>query len=649
MERAVKEIGVALSSSVDEFREERLELGNFIRFLNDNIYKQRKIHLDWYVCEDESGAITHERRQEVFNTKIAQTRFFFMLIGRHIGKYTREEFDVALALFNASRDRPEPKARDIPKIFPYFKEMPHEERTTEAQAFRAYLHSDVNGGQYSLKYNHLDTLKLRMLTEFGRDIVLGGKLTVEDETAQIDGQPVTAINVGKIPAYANHRNLKRLRRQKANLDAEFAELSLRYHAGDADAGQERLLVSQERNELSRKIHAIEGAVLDTFNLVTEMMREHQTERTKVAARLLEAGKYEQARAILQSVDSPEIRADWERAEQMLVEGREAIRELIQENRLRIRVLRAHGVDKETLTELEACYKQSAHKAQQYRIELDAVYDYARFLEEQADYLHAIDLCEWLETEYQQTDTPPKTWMALWNLLGLCHFDNENFQKAETYLRKALKNCRVLAGTNPAEFAVDVATTCTNLANLLQNTGEYREAEELYREALERYCALAETRPATFIRYVAAIQNNLAVLLRSIKKYDEAEALYREALKHYRALAETSPAAFTQYVAYTCSNLAKLLRDTGECEKAKALYWEALEIRRALDKAYPGKFTLDVANAYFNLGVFEWCDQFNLDAAKKFFQEAASIYECFPNCVHMTLKTRMFLEILEGIV
>jgi len=159
MERAVKEIGVALSSSVEEFRDERLELGDFIRFLNEHIYKRRKIHLDWYVCEDESGAITHERRQEVFNAKIGHTRFFFMLIGRHIGKYTREEFDVALELFNASRDRLEPEAQDIPKIFPYFKEMPHEERTAEAQAFRAYLHSDVNGGQYSLKYNHLDTLR----------------------------------------------------------------------------------------------------------------------------------------------------------------------------------------------------------------------------------------------------------------------------------------------------------------------------------------------------------------------------------------------------------------------------------------------------------------------------------------------------------
>ena len=71
MERAVKEIGVALSSA-DEFRPERLELGDFIRFLNERIYRQRKLHLDWRVCEDESAAVTQGRRQDVFNAKIRE-------------------------------------------------------------------------------------------------------------------------------------------------------------------------------------------------------------------------------------------------------------------------------------------------------------------------------------------------------------------------------------------------------------------------------------------------------------------------------------------------------------------------------------------------------------------------------------------------
>ena len=614
MEREIKNVGIALSSSVDEFRAERLELGDFIRFLNEHIYKPRRIRLDWRVCEDESGAVTHGRRQEVFNGQIKECRFFYLLVGRHIGQYTREEFDVALSLFNASADNPSPEARDIPKIFPYFKEMPDAERTSAALDFRTYLHERANGGQYGLKFAHIDTLKLRMLTEFGRDAALWGKVTVEDNEARIDGQRV--MSVDNIPAYANHRNLKRLRRQKAALDSEYAELSLRYHAGDADAGKERLLVSQERNELSDKIHAIEGAVLDALKLIADMARERQTERAEAAARLLEAGDYEQARAVLQRVDSPEIRADWRQAEQMADAGIEQIRALIEENRLRIQALRARGVDAETLPQLEACYRTSADAARKCHVEPDAVYDYADFLRIQNDYPRAIELCEWLEAEYRQTDADAETWARLWNLLGICHRVNKNFQKSETYYRAALERYRALAGDNPAAFAPDVAMTRNNLANLLQNANRYEEAETLYREALNDYRALADDNPA-LAPDVAAACNNLAALSQNARRYEDAETLYREALKIRRALAEANPAAFVPDVADTRNNLATLLAQSKRYEEAETLYREALNDYRALAEANPAALAPDVAMTCNNLAA--------LLSQSKRYEEAETLY------------------------
>lgn len=672
MEGTVKEIGVALSSSVDEFREERLELGDFIRFLNTHIYKQRKIHLDWYVCEDESGAVTHERRQEVFNAKIKQTRFFFLLVGRHIGKYTREEFDVALALFNASRDRLDLESRDIPKIFPCFKEMPHEERTAEAQAFRTHLHSDVNGGQYSLKYNHLDTLKLRMLTEFGRDIVLGGKVTVEDETAQMDGQPVTAINIGKIPAYANHRNLKRLRRQKAKLDAEFAELSLLYHAGDADAGEERLLVSQERNELSEKIHAIEGAVLDAFNLVAEMARERQTERAEVATRLLEAGEYEQAQAILQSVDSPEIRADWERAEQMAAAGLESVRALIQENRLRIQTLLAQGVNTKTLPELEGCFKQSADAARKHHMEPQAVYDYMGFLLNQHDLVHAIQIGKYLEKWYELDDMNPDSIANLKNRLGICYWESNNSELAETYYRDSLAIRRELAKSNPEiydsevatscnnlailiplnnlaeaeslhqealrirrrlalknpKFDVDVAQTCHNLGNFLKNTKRMAEAEQYYLEALAIRKRLAKDNPTAFEKHIAWTENNLAILLRSTNRFDEAEPLFRDSLEVRRHLAFMNPAAYEPSLAKTCLDFGILLCLMGKIDESEELLLESYTIRQRLAASNSVAYESDIARTCYFMALLE-LKKGNKEKSKEMFETALSLYAKYP--------------------
>ena len=682
----VKKIGVALSSSVDEFRTERLELGNFIRFLNENIYSRRGIHLDWRVCEDESGAVTRQRRQEVFNAKIRQSRFFFLLVGRRIGPYTREEFDIALKLFNAGADGEIPEERGAPKIFPFFKEMPDAEREESALSFRKFVENEVNKGQYSLKFSHIDTLKFHMLREFGMDAALWGKVTVEDEQARIDGQPV--MSVENIPAYANHRKLSALRRRRARLDADFAELSIRYHAGDRDAGEDRLLVSEERNKLSKEIHAIEQAVLDALTLVAELARERQTERAEAAAKLLEAGEYEKALAALQSVGSPEIESDWAQAEQMAAVWRERLRALIRENRLRIQTLRTRGINKETLSEMEACHKKSANAAQANRMEPQAVYDYAYFLWEQSDYLRAIELCEWLEAHYEGTRANAEMRAQLWNLLGGCHLGNQNLQKSEEYYRKALEYYRdlsktnsifspylatihnnlalvlarsrrykeakdffrkaldmrrALAETNPVAFSGDVASSCNGLAIALSEEEQYGEAETLYREALKRYRDLAEAYPGLYIPDVAMACNNLANLLYATNRYAEAEKLYQEAQSRYRNLAEANPAAFQQYVAATCNNLASLLKDTGRWKQAELFYGEALEHYQTLSKSNFNAVAQHMASVCFNLGLLEHDFKHNPAAAKPLFLKALFTYAQFPHLAHMAQMVRQVLE------
>ena len=189
------------------------------------------------------------------------------------------------------------------------------------------------------------------------------------------------------------------------------------------------------------------------------------------------------------MDSPERQADWRRAKRLADAGLKQIRVLIQENRLRIQTLSAQGVNKENLSKLEACYKTSADAAQEYGVELDAVYDYASFLKNQNDYPRAIKLCEWMEAEYRQTDAPPETRARLWNLLGICRFWSQDFEESENYFRNALKSYLDLSKDNPAVFRPYVARSRNNLAFLLMKSKRYEEAETLYREALETHRAL----------------------------------------------------------------------------------------------------------------------------------------------------------------
>ena len=600
MERTRKNVVVALSSSVKEFADEREKLGAFIEHLNRIIYRRRGVFLDWRVCEDEGRSIRYEPRQDEFDDDIRECRYLLVLIGRRFGEFTEHEFYLALELFEASKDHPDAKQRGIPKIYPFFTSIPEEEREPRARAFRRKLETEIHGGQLTTSFpvEQLDTLKLYILEEFGRDPVLWGRVTVEDGQARVDGQPV--MSVENVPLYANHTKLKRLKRQRAALDTEFAELSVEYHAGDREAGVERIRVDRRRRELSDAIHEIEEETLKMFQQLLELSKERQTARAEAAARLLSEGKYAQARAVLQRIDSPEVQADWKRERQTADMGLDGLRVLIQENRLRIQAIRADGISPENLPELTECYKINAETAQTYHIEPQAVYDYARFLQDEHKYPLAIKLCEWLEAHYQQTDAPSETWAELYNLLGICHMENRNFRKGETY----------------------------------------------YRDALARYRALAETDPETHIPNVAMTCNNLAALLADAGRHAEAEPLYREALDIRRNLAEAYPDAFNQDVAMTCNNLAALLNDTGRYAEAEPLYREALDIRRKLAEAYPDAFNPVLANTCFNLGVFELQSRNNPATAKKYFEEALSLYERIPYHAQDAAETREILELLS---
>ena len=605
MERTQRRIVIALSSSVEEFADEREKLGAFIEHLNRIIYRRRGVALDWRVCEDEGRSIRYEPRQDEFDDDIRECRYLFVLIGRRFGEFTEHEFYLALELFEASKDHPDAKQRGIPKIYPFFTSIPEEEREPQARAFRKKLETEIHGGQRTTPFpvEQLDTLKLYILEEFGRDPVLWGRVTVEDGQARMDGNPV--FSVENIPLYANHTKLKRLKRQRAALDTEFAELSVEYHAGDREAGVERIRVDRRRRELSDNIHEIEEETLKMFQQLLELSKERQTARAEAAARLLSEGKYAQARTVLQRIDSPEVQADWKRERQTADMGLDGLRGLIQENRLRIQAIRADGISPENLPELTECYKINAETAQTYHIEPQAVYDYASFLEDEHKYPLAIKLCEWLEAAYKQEETkgietPSETWAQLYNLLGMCHAQNKNFRTGETYYRDALARYRALAETAPETHIPNVAMTCNNLANLFAQSGHHAEAETLYREALERY----------------------------------------------RNLAEAYPDAFNQYVAMTCNNLAELLRVTGRHAEAETLYREALDIRRKLAEAYPDAFNPVLANTCFNLGVFELQSRNNPATAKKYFEEALSLYERIPYHAQDAAETREILELLS---
>ncbi len=154
---------------------------------------------------------------------------------------------------------------------------------------------------------------------------------------------------------------------------------------------------------------------------------------------------------------------------------------------------------------------------------------------------------------------------------------KNYRQALTIWRKAL-----------GEEHPDIATCYNNLAFILNAQGKYREAEEDWRQALAiRRKVLGEEHPHTVVCY-----NNVALSQRVQGKYREAEEIYRQVLPIFRkVLGEEHPDTARCY-----NNLASNLNAQGKRQEAEGIHRHVLAIRRrVLGEEHP-----DTADSYNNL-------------------------------------------------
>ncbi|MBR4424801.1 MAG: tetratricopeptide repeat protein, partial [Oscillospiraceae bacterium] len=508
-------VRIFLASSVVEFRHEREELRTFMNTLN-NIYCRRGIYFELETCEDMSNAMARERKQAEYNAFIRDAQYFYVLFGCSAGQYTLEEFDVALAEF---------REHGAPKIYTYFFQLP-EGQTPEAGVLAFMKRLDRELGHYASSFTHIDSVKLNLILELSRDPLVGGKLKLEEGQALLDGEPVLSLE--HIPLYSKNEAVQRLLAEKRRLDEEFAALA---SLGDSEAAKRmRLEKDAQRERAAEQLSALERDMLELYASISEKQRMGQrlNWREARAVELVEAGDYEGAKALLR--DKLWTR-ELQQAETLIGEGRERVREYISGKRTLIRTIRSTGVTAESEREVFSVYREIAPLAEQYRLELDTLYDQARFLWEQKRFPEGIRAAERLRRLYAAEEgVSDADSAALYGLLGILYSDNRSFSEAETLHREALETYRRLAEGNPAAYAPGVAGSCINLAILFYDTNRLGEAEALHREALEIRRRLAEGNPAAYAPDVATSCNNLANLLYDTNRHEEAEALHREALE-----------------------------------------------------------------------------------------------------------------------
>lgn len=181
----MKEIKIFLASSINEFRNERFDLGDFIRKLTDQTIEQ-DVYLKFSICEDMSNAVSKDRKQGDYNEEIRNSDFFYVIFGNKAGDYTIEELEVAAKQFKESTD-------NKPNIYVYHQKS-FENTTISEQGKKVLAHIKNEIANISYRdYTSIDDMKLEIAKDLLQKEAFNGEFTIEKDKVLLNGKKLFAF------------------------------------------------------------------------------------------------------------------------------------------------------------------------------------------------------------------------------------------------------------------------------------------------------------------------------------------------------------------------------------------------------------------------------------------------------------------------
>jgi len=610
----MKYIDIFLASSIDELHDARMELGNYVRELNDR-FINRGIYFRLHMCEAMSDEIAETRKQDEYNAVIESCDYFYIMVWTKIGKYTREEFDVAFRHFKEGRS---------PRISTFFREVGVDDDVGEdVRSFMAEL--DENLQHYYTLFSDIDTVKLKMLLQLSAQTDSGAKLELVDSQLRIDGHPLHSIQLENLPFYCNHVTVGKLKEELAALETELASSSAAFAACPTDVEALRRLTEagvKRQNALDR-LHEIEKQLLDvSAQLAVASGERNVSSRMRTAIRLLESGHSQEALLIL---NAEEMKRETARSEENIEREQNNLAARVQEWILRAGVLKTMDRTPENLEQIHEAYGEACRIVRKHQLDYTCVLDYVWFMREQKTYTPAAELAEEMCRELMaRKDVSPDFWAGVCYHVGVLYRDLARPADAEKLLKEALSIRRTLAAKDPDRYEADVASSCNSLGILYRISDRMEEAEPIYREGLEILRRLSEKNLILYGGEHANLCNNLGYMYLRVGDFDRAEALFLEALDVRTRLESREPEKHLIYLGRIHNNLGDLYCAQGRMEEAEQNLLRGLALRRSCIKQDPINRTF-VAGSHASLGVL-YSDLGRTEQAEHHLKEAIAVYE-----------------------
>lgn len=184
----MKTVPLFLASSITDLHRERMEVGNFIRVLNDRLMDSgADVYLKLGMCEYISDVVAAGRKQDVYNSGIRGSDLCVFLFWHRAGEYTLEELNVARS---AQRETGEPE------IMIFFEDV-RDGKQIEDSVGELIRFLNAEGVPYD-RFTRIDTVLWRILKKLAENPELG--LTAErgEDCMMLNGKPLEEIDPGKL-------------------------------------------------------------------------------------------------------------------------------------------------------------------------------------------------------------------------------------------------------------------------------------------------------------------------------------------------------------------------------------------------------------------------------------------------------------------
>jgi tetratricopeptide (TPR) repeat protein len=597
----MKKIKIFLASS-DELIDDRNVFGNLVRKL-DKIYEKRGIRIELFEWEDYDAAYNNRRKQDEYNDHIKDSDMFLALFHTKAGKFTIEEFNIAIEDFRKYAS---------PKVYIYCKELQTGEyESEELKEFKRKLFQEL--GHYWSRYTNRDTMQLHFVMQLQLVESSGmiGKLEIEDGTIVLEESPIAKME--NLQFAVCNKAYQQISYELALLPKEIEKIHLtRENYPNEENFYDELQQKINRyNSLKDEFKRLQKNLLETALRINALQTNHVSVMLRYAIEEFEEGNVERANVLLD-----EIALEAEQHMLQFDKQRSLVHQDIEVFQLQAKIIMANTSIplEERIKKVFGVYKKAENWAERsmldkYKSE-SLLSDYSDFLIEFAFYDIAEVVClrlllireELYGQEHLSTAASYHNTGELYRLKG-------EYSKSIDFHLKSLSIRKLIIGLKH----IETAESYNNIGLIYLQQGKLTNAKDYLSQSLRiREEILDSEHPK-----IAESYNNFGVLYWKRLNYSQALIYFNKSLSiNQKRLGmnnrETS-------VSFCCIGL--ILCEQKEYSKALDYYFKAQTIlENVLGNQHP-----DTATCYIHIG-YVYHNINDYSKALEYYNKALNIFK-----------------------